>query len=327
MSTRSSILFEAKDGSVTSAFCHWDGYPHDGGVGENLFFHWKDPDKVRNLVQFGYLDIIRDRYAGIVLNDAARMKHKPGHFYVPRFVDYKKEDFIHDNYIVQSADMDLFLKTPRTFDQLLHEYIYLYRESEQAWYFWRNLKGEPVPLDVAIVNSYIDNIRDLYQAQARDQEVESYKDYNSIIKSLYQHYVEFRKSKKIGCIPDTVQSPKFQSIVQKLGKTHYKVIRLRSSESEEDFLANVVKTKSIHDLLGLPEMEGYKYGYQADLPNIASLYEAFSSMGNTFANFLLLDKGEWFADSFWFKEPVKLADYLSCSTSERDQFDLSLQIF
>lgn len=45
MSTRSSILFEAKDGSVTSAFCHWDGYPHDGGVGENLFF-W-------NLAVFG----------------------------------------------------------------------------------------------------------------------------------------------------------------------------------------------------------------------------------------------------------------------------------
>lgn len=322
MSTRSSILFEAKDGSVTSAFCHWDGYPHDGGVGENLLFYWKDPDKVRNLVQFGYLDKIRDRYAGIVLNDAARLKHKPGHFYVPRFVDYKKEEFIHDNRIAQAANMDSFLKTPCTWDQRLEEYIYLYRESEQAWYFWRSLKGEPVPLDVAIANAYIDNIRDLYQAQARDLEVESYKDYNSIIKSLYQHYVEFRKSKKIGCTPDTVQSPKFQSIVQKLGKTHYKVISLCPSKSEDDFLANVVKTKSIHDLLGLPAMGNYEYSYQAD-----SFNEVLLCMSNTFANFLLLDKGEWFADSFWFKEPVKLADYLNCNASERDQFDLSLQIF
>lgn len=320
MSTRSSILFEAKDGSVTSAFCHWDGYPHDGGVGENLFFHWKDPDKVRNLVQFGYLDKIRDRYAGIVLNDAARLKHKPGHFYVPRFVDYKKEDFIHDNYIVQAANMDSFLKAPRTLEQLLEEYVYLYRESEQAWYFWRNLKGEPVPLDVAIENAYLDNVLELFQGS--DQEVESYKDYKSLIETLFQHYVEFKKSRASRCVPTTAQTPKFQYIVQKLGKTHYQVTSLCPSKSEDDFLANVVRTKSIHDLHGLPEMGNFKYSHQAD-----SFNEALLCMSNTFANFLLLDRGEWFADSFWFKEPVKLADYLNCSASERDQFDLSLQIF
>lgn len=322
MSTRSSILFEAKDGSVTSAFCHYDGYPHDGGVGENLLFYWKDPDKVRNLVQFGYLDCIRDRYAGITLNDDARLKHKPGHFYVPRFMDYKKEDFIHVKYIAQAANMDSFLKSPCTWDQRLEEYIYLYRESEQAWYFWRSLKGEPVPLNVAIENAYLDNMRELFQKNEQEAVSNNVFSCDRMIKSLYRHYVDFKRSWKSGCLPATVRSCQFRSIVHKLGKNNYQVTRLCSSKAEDLFLATVANSKSIDSLIELPEMDCYRFSYKADSLNEAHLY-----MGDAFANFLLLDKGEWFADSFWFKEPVKLVDYLNCSAAERDQFDLSLQVF
>ena len=51
MATRSTIALEYADGTVDQIYCHWDGYlEHNGRI---LFEHYKDPFKVRKLMDLG----------------------------------------------------------------------------------------------------------------------------------------------------------------------------------------------------------------------------------------------------------------------------------
>ena len=56
MATRSYIGTLNKNQTVTSIYCHWDGYPE--GVGKTLLNHYSDPDKVRQLVKLGSLSVL-----------------------------------------------------------------------------------------------------------------------------------------------------------------------------------------------------------------------------------------------------------------------------
>lgn len=51
MATRSRIAIENGDGSVTSIYCHYDGYPTYVGV--ILQEHYTDPEKVKKLISLG----------------------------------------------------------------------------------------------------------------------------------------------------------------------------------------------------------------------------------------------------------------------------------
>lgn len=51
MGTRSRIAAKNADGTFTSIYCHWDGYP--AGVGGTLAEHYKDEAKVRALLALG----------------------------------------------------------------------------------------------------------------------------------------------------------------------------------------------------------------------------------------------------------------------------------
>jgi hypothetical protein len=53
MATRSRIAIENQDGSVTSIYCHFDGYPE--GVGEKLILHYDTEEKVKALIALGDL--------------------------------------------------------------------------------------------------------------------------------------------------------------------------------------------------------------------------------------------------------------------------------
>lgn len=56
MATRSTIGIENDDETVTYIYCHWDGYPeHNGKI---LLEHYKNEDKVRDLMRFGSLSIL-----------------------------------------------------------------------------------------------------------------------------------------------------------------------------------------------------------------------------------------------------------------------------
>lgn len=52
MATRSRIAIENENGTVTSIYCHYDGYPNSG-VGETLQQHYTDPERVKKLINLG----------------------------------------------------------------------------------------------------------------------------------------------------------------------------------------------------------------------------------------------------------------------------------
>lgn len=61
MATRSRIAIENEDGSVTSVYCHFDGY--FSGVGRTLNDHYQDRTKVQSLIDLGDLSYVSERVA------------------------------------------------------------------------------------------------------------------------------------------------------------------------------------------------------------------------------------------------------------------------
>lgn len=53
MATRSTIALEFADGTVQQVYCHWDGYLSNNG--QILFHFYKDPFKLRDLIDRGDL--------------------------------------------------------------------------------------------------------------------------------------------------------------------------------------------------------------------------------------------------------------------------------
>jgi hypothetical protein len=57
MATRSRIGIENEDGSVSSVYCHWDGYPsHNGDL---LVKHYSDRENVEALISLGAISSLR----------------------------------------------------------------------------------------------------------------------------------------------------------------------------------------------------------------------------------------------------------------------------
>ena len=57
MSTNSTIQIKRKDGTMTSIYCHWDGYIE--GVGVTLQLAYNTAEKVEKLLDLGDLSILR----------------------------------------------------------------------------------------------------------------------------------------------------------------------------------------------------------------------------------------------------------------------------
>lgn len=55
MATRSRIAIENQDGTVTSIYCHFDGYL--SGVGKKLFNHY-DREKTEKLIELGDISVL-----------------------------------------------------------------------------------------------------------------------------------------------------------------------------------------------------------------------------------------------------------------------------
>lgn len=56
MGTRSRIGIKNEDGTVTSVYCHWDGYlAHNGKL---LLEHWNTPKKVKKLLKMGDMSVL-----------------------------------------------------------------------------------------------------------------------------------------------------------------------------------------------------------------------------------------------------------------------------
>jgi hypothetical protein len=61
MATRSRIAIENSDKSVSSIYCHSDGYPE--GVGQKLMSFYQDRNKVEELIALGDLSYLEARTA------------------------------------------------------------------------------------------------------------------------------------------------------------------------------------------------------------------------------------------------------------------------
>lgn len=57
MGTRSRIGIENEDGTVSSIYCHWNGYPSNNG--KILVEHYTDREKVKELIALGDISSLR----------------------------------------------------------------------------------------------------------------------------------------------------------------------------------------------------------------------------------------------------------------------------
>jgi hypothetical protein len=56
MATRSRIGIENENGTISSIYCHFDGYPD--GVGKTLKEHYTDRNKIQSLIDLGNISIL-----------------------------------------------------------------------------------------------------------------------------------------------------------------------------------------------------------------------------------------------------------------------------
>jgi hypothetical protein len=59
MGTRSRIGMMNEDGSITSVYCHWDGYPSHNGV--ILLENYQEPEKIKMLISLGDLSSLEKK--------------------------------------------------------------------------------------------------------------------------------------------------------------------------------------------------------------------------------------------------------------------------
>jgi len=110
MATRSRIGLELSDGSVLSAYHHWDGYPE--WLGRILRTHYNTKEKVAELIDGGDMSCCwtDDRWNGAVKS-----------VYGPNYYSYRNDD------------------TPPRLDADLCEYL-LAVNAEEYHYLYRNGK-------------------------------------------------------------------------------------------------------------------------------------------------------------------------------------------
>ena len=58
MSTRSIIAIKVNSTKVKFVYCHWDGYP--SGVGETLFHHYNNFEKINELIENGGISSLKE---------------------------------------------------------------------------------------------------------------------------------------------------------------------------------------------------------------------------------------------------------------------------
>ena len=93
MSTRSLIAKQNKNGSITSIYCHNDGYP--SGVGKILKEHYANNRKVVSLIALGWISSLEKTINGTVAYYRDRSQDKR----IDKFKsieEFDKTDLCHD---------------------------------------------------------------------------------------------------------------------------------------------------------------------------------------------------------------------------------------
>ncbi len=116
MATRSRIGIELSDGSILSAYHHWDGYPE--WLGRILTTHYNTKEKVSELIDGGDCSSIwtKDRWTGKQLAPYV-MENKESEEYGPQYYSGRGED------------------CPPRVDKNLKQFI---KDGEEYGYIFRN---------------------------------------------------------------------------------------------------------------------------------------------------------------------------------------------
>ncbi len=117
MATRSTISIENADGTITSVYCHWDGYPSHNG---DILLHHYHYDKLAKLISNGDMSSLNEEIEKC------------------EFYKNRGEDFNSDTY----NDYYDYLKNCE-----FQEYNYILRRNK----VWYASKGENAFLELAIV--------------------------------------------------------------------------------------------------------------------------------------------------------------------------------
>ncbi len=67
MATRSRIGIENEDGTVSSIYCHWDGYPENNG--KILIDHYTDRNKINDLISLGAISSLKENVHPVEILD------------------------------------------------------------------------------------------------------------------------------------------------------------------------------------------------------------------------------------------------------------------
>ena len=138
MATRARIAYELSDGSILSAYHHWDGYP--SWLGRILNTHYNTKEKVSELIDGGDMSVCwtKDRWTGkqlapYVMENVEAEEYGPQHYAqrgedCPPRLDKDMEEFFSDG----------------------EEYSYIFRNGNWFAYdmhqFEDNVAPEPVEI-------------------------------------------------------------------------------------------------------------------------------------------------------------------------------------
>ena len=125
MATRSRIGLQLQDGSILSAYCHWDGYPEFNGV--KLVEHFNSYDKAAELIDGGDISAL---WTNAGWNNESLPTTGP--LYYSERGDSNVEPSVSD-------DLSYFLKDANTCGG---EYAYLFANNEWKCYIATEYNGE-----------------------------------------------------------------------------------------------------------------------------------------------------------------------------------------
>jgi hypothetical protein len=92
MSTRSHIGIQNDDLTITSIYCHFDGYP--SRVGLDLFNYYQDKEKVKKLLSFGMIRSVEEDIKKVFAyhKDGGEEFWQAQHKSIKDYENFQKED-------------------------------------------------------------------------------------------------------------------------------------------------------------------------------------------------------------------------------------------